>query len=460
MKKTKRRLERFSFFDHTGMERHFEHMAAKGWMVEKAGALWRYRRCEPRKLRFAVTFYPRASMFDPEPTEEELTFREFCERTGWKFACSSAQLQIFYNEDPDAVPIDTDPVIELETLQRTFKRAYLPASLVLLGCCLMQFAMLLSDLATRPLYRLSSSLWTCSTVLLILVAVLLTVELGSYASWRRKALKAARRGEFLVTGSHTKVRSFVLLLAGVTVLLQLGDMIRTSHSLLLACFALMALCMAGVAGLTWGIRALLRRLKAPKNLNRALTCTVPFVLGTAGTFLAVLLLVSGVTDGRFAWGRDAKAETYEYRGMVWRLYRDELPLVIEDLLDADTENYSREKDGDESVFLGRFEYAQSPRQDAPDRSSLPELSYEIVSVKLPFLYDFCVKAKLREAKAGDWVPTDPAPWGAERAWLLVDAVTGERQDRYLLSAEKRIVEIGFTWTPDEAQMGVAGEKLL
>lgn len=90
MKETKRRLERFSFFDHTGMERHLEDMAAQGWMVEKAGGLWRYRRCEPRKVRFAVTFYPRASMFDPEPTEGELMFREFCEETGWKFAASNA----------------------------------------------------------------------------------------------------------------------------------------------------------------------------------------------------------------------------------------------------------------------------------------------------------------------------------------------------------------------------------
>ena len=462
MRKIKRRLESFSFFDHTGMERHLEDMAAQGWMVEKTGPLWRYRQCEPRKVKFAVTFYPRASMFDPEPTEGELTFREFCEKTGWKFAASNAQLQIFYNEDPDAVPIDTDPMIELETRHRIFKRVYLPSSLVLLGCCLMQFLMLISDLVTRPLDRLSSSLWTYSTVLFILVAVLLVAELWSYASWRRRALKAARRGEFPNTKSHRKLQTGVLLLAGLTILILLVSLALQAESLLLVCLALMALCMAGVAALTWGIRALLRRLKAPKNLNRVLTYAVPFVLGTVGTFSLVLFTVSGVSSGRFPLGKDARTETYEYQGHVWHLYRDELPLVIDDLMDADTEDYSRERDGDESIFLGRFEYDQYPRRDAPDRLKLPRLEYEIVSVKMPFLYDFCVNAKLKEYKAGDgeWVPTDPAPWGAARAWVLTDAETGERQERYLLAGDRRIVDITFTWTPDETQMGVVGEKLL
>ena len=462
MRKIKRRLESFSFFDHTGMERHLEDMAAQGWMVEKTGPLWRYRQCEPRKVKFAVTFYPRASMFDPEPTEGELTFREFCEKTGWKFAASNAQLQIFYNEDPDAVPIDTDPMIELETRHRIFKRVYLPSSLVLLGCCLMQFLMLISDLVTRPLDRLSSSLWTYSTVLFILVAVLLVAELWSYASWRRRALKAARRGEFPNTKSHRKLQTGVLLLAGLTILILLVSLALQAESLLLVCLALMALCMAGVAALTWGIRALLRRLKAPKNLNRVLTYAVPFVLGTVGTFSLVLFTVSGVSSGRFPLGKDARTETYEYQGHVWHLYRDELPLVIDDLMDADTEDYSRERDGDESIFLGRFEYDQYPRLDVPNRLKLPRLEYEIVSVKMPFLYDFCVNAKLREYKAGDgeWVPTDPAPWGADRAWVLTDAETGERQERYLLAGDRRIVDITFTWTPDETQMGVVGEKLL
>ena len=41
MKNTKRRLEPLSFFNHTGISRHLEKMAAKGWMIEKNRRLWR-----------------------------------------------------------------------------------------------------------------------------------------------------------------------------------------------------------------------------------------------------------------------------------------------------------------------------------------------------------------------------------------------------------------------------------
>ena len=39
MKDTKRRIETFSFFDHTGIARHLAKMAGKGWLLEKISNL-------------------------------------------------------------------------------------------------------------------------------------------------------------------------------------------------------------------------------------------------------------------------------------------------------------------------------------------------------------------------------------------------------------------------------------
>ena len=36
MKKTKRRLETFSFYDRTGLESHLARMAEKGWLDRKS----------------------------------------------------------------------------------------------------------------------------------------------------------------------------------------------------------------------------------------------------------------------------------------------------------------------------------------------------------------------------------------------------------------------------------------
>ena len=45
MKTRKRRIEFFSFYNHTGIEAHLTKMANKGWLIESISNLyWTYRR--------------------------------------------------------------------------------------------------------------------------------------------------------------------------------------------------------------------------------------------------------------------------------------------------------------------------------------------------------------------------------------------------------------------------------
>lgn len=84
MKEFKRRIESFAFYDHTAIEAHLEHMAQRGWLVEQPGNyLWRYRRIQPKKLHFSVTYFPNASDFDPGPTDGQRQMEEYCAKDGW-----------------------------------------------------------------------------------------------------------------------------------------------------------------------------------------------------------------------------------------------------------------------------------------------------------------------------------------------------------------------------------------
>ena len=77
MRNTKRELPLFSMYDHTGMERHLEEMAVQGWMLEKTtGFGWVYRRCEARRVRYAVTYFPKASAYEPGPSEDKQIFQD------------------------------------------------------------------------------------------------------------------------------------------------------------------------------------------------------------------------------------------------------------------------------------------------------------------------------------------------------------------------------------------------
>ena len=128
MKDTKRKTMPFTFYDRTGIERKLETQAAKGWLLEKCSAAgWIYRRIEPSKIHFSVVYFPAADIFDPHPSDKQQRFQEFCEHTGWELIASNAQMQIFCNRRENPIPIETDPVIEVENIHKSVKKTMFPA---------------------------------------------------------------------------------------------------------------------------------------------------------------------------------------------------------------------------------------------------------------------------------------------------------------------------------------------
>ena len=123
MKDRKRQLENLAFYDKAAIEDRAAHMAEKGWLVEQPGPyFWKYRRIEPKRLAVNVVYFPKASEFDPSPTEGQIQLEELCKRDGWILAARWGQMQIFYNEQKDPVPIETDPVIQVETVRAAMKK--------------------------------------------------------------------------------------------------------------------------------------------------------------------------------------------------------------------------------------------------------------------------------------------------------------------------------------------------
>lgn len=139
MKKMKTTLEHFAFCDHTAICKRMEDMAATGWLIEKPGnVFWKFRRIEPKKLTFAVTYFTNASEFNPAPTDGQQTMVEFCAQHGWVLAACWGQMQIFYNEAENPIPIETDPVTQVATIHRSMKKSMLPTHLLLLALCVYQ----------------------------------------------------------------------------------------------------------------------------------------------------------------------------------------------------------------------------------------------------------------------------------------------------------------------------------
>ncbi len=200
MKDTLKKVEFFTFYDKTGIEKHLEQMAAEGWLLEKMSAFhWTYRRIEPKKIHFSVSYYATVTDFEPEPTEQQQAFNEFCEHSGWKLATQTVQMQIFYNENDDPVPIETDPMLEIENIHISVKKTVLVSYILMLFLGFMMGASFVSTMLGDPILLLSSSIRLFTGVWCIVAFIYSLTELITYLTWRRKAKKLAEQGVFLET---------------------------------------------------------------------------------------------------------------------------------------------------------------------------------------------------------------------------------------------------------------------
>lgn len=459
MKDTKRRVEFFTFYDRTSIEAHLERMAERGWLLEKMGLLWVYRRIEPKKLTFSVCYFPKASQFDPGPSEEQETFYDFCRHSGWTLAAASAQMQIFYSERPDPVPIETDPALEVETIHRSAKKSVLLSNFILLGTGVLECAMFLWQFSNDPITFLADSSLLFASIDWVILFLYCGVELGFYFIWYARAKRAAERGEFLNTKSHLPFQTVMLVLLTFNMIGWVASMAYSVKWMAVAVTSLLSVLVA--VTLVRLISQTLKRWNVSARANRTITFLSAIVLSFASVGVITFGVFSSLSRGRFY----EHQETYEYDGRTVTVRRDELPLTVNDLLGIDHDNYSRERDELRSFLLTQIKVRQYPRLVAPGLPDLPWLDYSIVVVKASFLYDLCRDALLNKYKDDpywdrSYVSSDAALWGAVEAYQLYDAECGPRS-QYLLCYPDRIVEIDFDhdWDATPEQMALVGERL-
>lgn len=460
MRKYKYLMSQFTFYDRTGIRKILEAQAEKGWLLDRVSNYgWRFKRIEPQKIHFAVTYYPKASAYDPGPSEQQRELHEFCAHSGWVLAGTTAQMQVFYNLSENPVPIETDPMIELENIHKSAKRNYLPAYFMLLILAVFQISLQIGQLMTFPLTYLSQDTvifnWLCEIVLFTMCAI----EIGGYFLWYRRAKPAAENGEFVETRGHRKFQLFLLgvIIAALAVLL-----ISMSPRMAVSMGAILAMMFLLIFGV-FGIQHLMKRKGFSTGANRTATWVLTLVLTVV--ICGLMLPVVGSIMDLPVWQENRVVDQYEWNGHYFDIYKDEIPLKAEDLTDAESPDYSYEARKQGSLLLQKGEYSQR----IWGISDMPELSYIIYSTKIPFVYDLCVREAVEPMDypaAVDiygneyydtYVHQDVTPWGAK--YVYRRHVHGEPYNHYVLCYEDRIVIFQPDWELTEEQMAIVGEKL-
>jgi len=374
MKRIKRRLPQFSFYDRTGIERYLEKQAEKGWRLCKIkGPVWHFERMESQKIRFSVAYLPTASLYDPEPTEAQRQFVAFCEHTGWQQAAYNGEMQIFYHEGEDPVPIETDALVELESIHRAMKKSFLPSMALLFFVGVMQLTMFIVDWQKSPIKVLSDASILYRGLMALILLVMTSVEIGGYFLWRHRAIKAAKTdGSFIKTRGHHRLQWTMLILALVLLISTLMMLDRGTAALTI--FAILYLLL--IFALVQGVTAYLKKKKVSGETNKIITIMAATILSFVMIGMLPFLQLSEIIPDRTPENMQQTA-----------------PLLPSDYFDVEPVEYEIDLDKAHSPLLKRSTYYVSPM---PISLESPGVVYVIYDTKFDWAYDICLNQLLTD----------------------------------------------------------------
>lgn len=465
-------MENFLFYDSERIVAHLERMALKGWQLETITPYyWQYRKCEPREVRYCVTYFSEASEFNPGPTENQQTFLDYCEEAGWKFVTSWAQMQIFSSEEEDSVAVETDEQMKLTNIKRCMWKNFLPGTFVVAALAVGVIAMHLRFIIKRPAEELANR----NTVSMLLTGFLLLSYsiciLSSYFLWYHRSRKNVENGGVCVQGGrwYQKGLPTILVLMVVLLLYQLSDLGSFPNGIWIFTLNLLL-----VAGIIWAVRKFQTTLKK-MGISRRGNMIATLVLDVVLCFGMMGLVMWGVFQlaerGIFS-KKPVTTYTVEFdNGGSWTydIYHDDLPLMIEELWPTDYEHYSYKWEEEKTLFLHRGKGTQRGFARSKDED-FGNLEYEILDTRIPFVYKLCLEEYLH--RYDDWerdetgepirkyIRQEDLTYHDESVAVYREYYKEEPWNDYLICLENRIIYLSTDWPLTDEQFAIAVEKLV
>lgn len=425
---------RYGFSDTDGTAAYLEKLHEKGWHLEgTAFGGWHFRRGEGEKVRYAVTYFPEASVYDAKPTDGQMVYADYCAQAGWAFVCAYGPIQYFRSTRPDPVPIETDEGEKLRAIHRTVLKSQGPVwCWMSIATALMVWA-LLAAFSRRPLELAASSAMLSTSLLVGSFLLYLLWEIGDYLLWYvRSRLSVARGGKCAAGGGRLRACGTWILTTVMLLLLACSIFLSEKRWVLLVRLAVYILLMFGCYRLLLALkgRGYEREGVRSSYLIAAIIAAVLFTVG--------MNIVDGHAE---AWGlvRPGREPAYVWTTPLdyqWKVYLDPLPVTLEDLgvSVAGEDHYSYFAEEDRSLLAAYGSYDQSAWPDA-DMDGRPGLYCSVTEIPWNWLREWCWKEQIHYYKNFSLEVADDPRWGA----VEVRRSRRDTMDRYMLLYGDRIV---------------------
>jgi len=436
VRNSKFQLNWYQASDTAAMERKLEAMAERGWQLEKLNNWgFRYVRSEAKRTRYSVTFFPKASVFDAAPTQEQQTYADYCQAAGWEPVGNWGPLQIFRSTREDPTPIETDEGEKLQAIHKSMLKTQILAYGLLLAVWIMNLFLRLSHIQRMPLTFFSSNRDMGLLAFLVCFIGYMVYMVTDHFVWYFRSKKAVEQGGGCLptnTGLRFWLSMVLLAVCAALVLLMAAEATDPGRARLLAAsFCGMAAIMAASQLVLHGMK----KRGFSRQATRAGFLAAAVVLGVLYSTGLTAVAMRTVT-----MEPDVQAEeTYmDAQGHRRTIYSDALPVALEDLGYTVTENdhASSRRTVSRSILMTDEECVHIPYGKDSD---LPELDYRVSKSKHPWVLKLCWRyLKEFESRTSGFKAATGGPWGAE------DAFFHRAPDGLCLLYEDRII-IANTW---------------
>ncbi len=215
--RSKRKKKKVLLFPSTplevsSLEAFFERMSEDGFLVTGAyGAFYFFEEAEPKKRKFYVDYFYKASSMDINLAPATEDYLDYCRNTSWNHAFSHRKMQCFYNEDLDAPGIDTEDEFRFHSLYKAALLEILPIvfTATVFGFMSVQFIESALSQYTQFSFFLSSTDLIGLVLPVLMLGIDSIVGISRITAFHLKNRKALMRGDGLVLTSPEKGEKIV-----------------------------------------------------------------------------------------------------------------------------------------------------------------------------------------------------------------------------------------------------------
>ena len=211
------------------LERKLEKRSEKGWMADYVGVFFiKYKKCEPKHRKVQIVYDPDNVEYQTEKSEYSEGLEYYIEDAGWVKACDYFKQKIYYNDDPDAVPVYTDDREKLESIKESM------VGLGLITYWTLGFMFLFGLMFGGGLIRAIDHITLSGVVFAAAILcwpLYLLVSYIMYSLWEDKSVKNLELGLGLASTEPSHIASIVMVvLASVTMVLMIVSNLSSDSS--------------------------------------------------------------------------------------------------------------------------------------------------------------------------------------------------------------------------------------